>query len=1064
LVRVRSSDATAPYANGGSNALISNRFPSTDVQAGRYTYTIRPTESVTPPPTPTPPTPGTSNCTPDAQTTVTWGLDRIDQRNLPLSTTYACAGDGTGVNAYIVDTGIYANDDFSARLRTGTSTVPDSGSTVDCNGHGTHVAGTVGGTKYGVAKNVNLYPVRVLDCSGSGYTSSVVSGLNWVADNAVRPAVVNMSLGGGTSKSLDDAVAALVTAGITVVVAAGNDNSDAANFSPAREPSAITVGSTTSTDARSSFSNYGSVVDIFAPGSSITSAWIGSATATNTISGTSMAAPHVAGAAAVYLGLNTGATPAQVVAALTNAATPNIVGSPGSGSPNLLLYARSFSAAPAIDSVAPVSGASTGGTSVTLAGTNFTGTTGVTVGGSAATSVSAVSDTQLTFTSPSGTAGIAAISVTNATGTTTLSSAFTFTGIACAVPILSSLSSSTGAADGTTTITITGQNFTGATSVTFGGTPATFSVVSGTSITATAPAKPVGDVNIAVTSTCGTSEGVTAFAYVGQPTLSSLSTDGGPLAGGQTVNIYGTNFTTGSTVNFGAAAAASVTYIGSTQLRVTTPSASQGTVNVSVTTAGGTATSTNAYSFYPAPTASSNSPTSGSGDGGDVVSIIGTGLDSVTAVTFGGTNATYYVFASTELIVFTPSRAAGTVNIVVTTLGGSATLTNAFTYSAATPALSSGGGSGGGSGGSDAPSSGGGAAASDEITKTEAAVTTNQVTAPGQFKILNAQGQPMQLRKAELTTGGFSIAGNDWEIAGSGALNSTNQTLTPGTRMTITGEGLQRLTTTGIYILSSPTWVGSAIVGYDNKFTANFMIPDLPAGNHSLQINMVRQGQLPVSIALGFTLDGTGAAAEKTPNRTTSAATQQSSSAQLIYFVKNSSKFTTSSVKKLKRLVTQTPNASVDITAFTASNVSARVAKKRAAAVTRYLDKWNVANTSKVEKGVSTTQSKSALLVINPNQESAGQNDQIDSFIIRYKKGQKPTNNSPLLGTDKVTSIKKTDLALGTYLGFGMYRIDLPKPITAQLADSVATELTKSRVVDFAEPNAQVSILSATNS
>jgi hypothetical protein len=180
--------------------------------------------------------------------------------------------------------------------------------------------------------------------------------------------------------------------------------------------------------------------------------------------------------------------------------------------------------------------------------------------------------------------------------------------------------------------------------------------------------------------------------------------------------------------------------------------------------------------------------------------------------------------------------------------------------------------------------------------------------------------------------------------------------------------------------------------------------------------------------------------------------------------VKNSSKFTTSSVKKLKRLVTQTPNASVDITAFTASNVSARVAKKRAAAVTRYLDKWNVANTSKVEKGVSTTQSKSALLVINPNPQSTGQNDQIDSFIIRYKKGQKPTNNSPLLGTDKVTSIKRTDLALGTYLGFGMYRIDLPKPITAQLADSVATELTKSRVVDFAEPNAQVSILSATNS
>jgi outer membrane protein OmpA-like peptidoglycan-associated protein len=282
--------------------------------------------------------------------------------------------------------------------------------------------------------------------------------------------------------------------------------------------------------------------------------------------------------------------------------------------------------------------------------------------------------------------------------------------------------------------------------------------------------------------------------------------------------------------------------------------------------------------------------------------------------------------------------------------------------------------------------------------------------------------------------------------------------------MTITGEGLQRLTTTGIYILSSPTWVGSAIVGYDNKFTANFMIPDLPAGNHSLQINMVRQGQLPVSIALGFTLDGTGAAAQKTPNQTAGASTQQNSSARLIYFVKNSSKFTKSSVKKLKRLVAQSPNASVDIAAFTASNVSTNLAKKRAAVIVNYLKARNVTTTSKVEKGVSTTQSKSALLLINPNQQSAGQNDQIDSFIIRYKKGKKPTNSSPLLGTDKVTSIKKTDLALGTYLGFGMYRIDLPKPITSQLADSIATELTNSRVVDFAEPNAQVSILSATNS
>ncbi len=357
LVRLRNTDSTAPYVDGGANALISNRFPSSGAQTGRYTYSIRPTEIVTPPPKITPPTPGSANCTPSAQTPVTWGIDRIDQRSLPLDSSYACAGDAINVNAYIVNTGIYANDDFASRLRAGTSTVSGSSSTVDCNGHGTHVAGTVGGTKYGVAKNVNLFPVRVLDCAGSGYTSGVIAGLNWVGANFTAPAVVNMSLGGGTSKSLDDAVSALVVLGITVVVAAGNDNADAANYSPARVATAITVGATTSTDGRSSFSNYGSVVDIFAPGSFITSAWIGSTTATNTISGTSMAAPHVAGAAAVYLGLNPTATPAQVATALTTGATANVVSNPGTGSPNKLLYARSFSTAPVINAVSPVSGA-----------------------------------------------------------------------------------------------------------------------------------------------------------------------------------------------------------------------------------------------------------------------------------------------------------------------------------------------------------------------------------------------------------------------------------------------------------------------------------------------------------------------------------------------------------------------------------------------------------------------------------------------------------------------------------------------------------------------------------
>ncbi|MDW3846802.1 S8 family peptidase [Micromonospora sp. BRA006-A] len=271
------------------------------------------------------------------QTGATWGLDRIDQRNLPLNSTFTYPNTATNVRAYIIDTGIRTtHSDFGGRATWGTNTV-DSNNT-DCNGHGTHVAGTVGGTKYGVAKGVRLVAVKVLNCSGSGTTAGVISGVNWVTSNAVKPAVANMSLGGGASSTLDNAVANSINSGITYALAAGNSSANACNSSPARVASAITVGSTTSTDARSSFSNYGSCVDIFAPGSSITSAWRTSDTATNTISGTSMASPHVAGAAALVLSANTSYTPAQVASYLTSNATTGKVTSPGSGSPNRLLF------------------------------------------------------------------------------------------------------------------------------------------------------------------------------------------------------------------------------------------------------------------------------------------------------------------------------------------------------------------------------------------------------------------------------------------------------------------------------------------------------------------------------------------------------------------------------------------------------------------------------------------------------------------------------------------------------------------------------------------------------
>jgi subtilisin family serine protease len=271
------------------------------------------------------------------QSGATWGIDRIDQRNRPLSGTYTYTSTASNVFAYIIDTGIQtSHPQFGGRASAVFDAIGDGRNGQDCNGHGTHVAGTVGSATYGVAKAVRLRAVRVLNCSGSGTNSGVIAGMDWVRNNASRPAVANMSLGGGFSSAVNTAANNLANSGVFLAVAAGNSNANACNYSPSSASAVTSVMSSTSTDAKSSFSNWGSCTHLYAPGSSITSTWLNGGT--NTISGTSMATPHVTGVAALYKAVNGDVSSSALRTWLINNATANVISGNRSGTPNRLLY------------------------------------------------------------------------------------------------------------------------------------------------------------------------------------------------------------------------------------------------------------------------------------------------------------------------------------------------------------------------------------------------------------------------------------------------------------------------------------------------------------------------------------------------------------------------------------------------------------------------------------------------------------------------------------------------------------------------------------------------------